>query len=302
MNDTEKILQEMRSMNAALSSKIEKSETEVLKAFKSVEKKVSKLEEELKSLKNDKSVLEQQVGTLEDKVEDLERKLKTKNIFIYGLDYIEHETRSTLEQHSINTLMELTQVEIKVEDIDIVRRIGKTPSENSSKPQPVLLTFTSERKRHEVLKNSSKLKGSNLRITPDYTKKILNDRNMLRNYMIQARNSGFSAKINSNKLIVNGESYTLEDLENFDFSTPSPEDICEPPFVENTEQSSSSAQTNIPEEPTQLTDFSGLKKSSRKKTSLKTHSSAPKKLVKIKQSVNRPSIKNYLRSHSTNPT
>lgn len=98
---------------------------------------------------------------------------------------------------------------------------GITLYVQNDKPRPILVTLSTERnKRFEILKNAFKLKGTNLKITADFTKKALEEKQKLREHLILARNNGYTARISYNKLVFNGEFYKVSELENIDSESP----------------------------------------------------------------------------------
>ncbi|KAF5296553.1 hypothetical protein FQA39_LY12471 [Lamprigera yunnana] len=60
---------------------------------------------------------------------------------------------------------------------------------------------------------AKKLKGTNIWISEDYSKQVQKQRKLLLPYMKKARTKGNKANFDQNKLIINGERYTLEQIQ-----------------------------------------------------------------------------------------
>lgn len=81
----------------------------------------------------------------------------------------------TVDRDSITEFFkDKLEVDIAVEDIDRVHRIGKRQQENANKPRAVIVKFTNYKARSLVWRNKSKLKGSQFIILEDLTKYNLN--------------------------------------------------------------------------------------------------------------------------------
>ena len=98
---------------------------------------------------------------------------------------------------------------------------------------PFKVEFISYIKKATILKNSNKLKGTNIYITNDLAQKQREENKILRKHLYLAKQEGNNnCYIKRNKLHVNNEIYTPQDLEN-----------CEEAETTHLEKSSSAPET-----------------------------------------------------------
>lgn len=81
----------------------------------------------------------------------------------------------------------------------MVRRIGR---KSEGKVRPILVTFTTYRRKIIVLKNKKLLKDQNIFITEDYPKSVLEIRKNLQEELTEIRKSGSFAFINYDKIVI----------------------------------------------------------------------------------------------------
>lgn len=142
--------------------------------------------------------------TLQNRIEYLERTNKKNNIIIFGLIKDDEKITTTLIIQELNKLLELNLAET---DINNLYRLGQF--ENS----PVKVEFISYLKKIQVLKNCSKLKGTNISIVHDLTPQQRQDNQILKKHLkVAKQNRNNICYIKKNKLHINEEIYTLEQL------------------------------------------------------------------------------------------
>ncbi|KAJ2948734.1 hypothetical protein O0L34_g7994 [Tuta absoluta] len=146
------------------------------------------LDDILKQLKECQTKIE----TLEEKVTSLEREKRNHNLVFHGIPETSGEKAETIMEIVKNEL----KVNIKIEDIDTVRKMGRNDK------APLIIRLTSLKKKQEILRNKKKLKGKSISITEDYPKEVLEERKALREKMEAERKEGKYAIIKYNKLIV----------------------------------------------------------------------------------------------------
>lgn len=166
--------------------------------------------------------LTEKVNYLETENQELKRKLNTcenearsNNLVIFGLQ--EQTDHSLIEIASDFTLTHL-EVTITCQDINNIYRIGKNPQ--NGKPRPLMLQLISNIKKQEIFKNVKKLKNSGITIANDLSETQRNKQKVLYQHLKEAKSKQYSAKIYKNTLIVNGESFTYEELIKKDSTTP----------------------------------------------------------------------------------
>ncbi|KAG5858341.1 hypothetical protein JTB14_012551, partial [Gonioctena quinquepunctata] len=93
---------------------------------------------------------------------------------------------------------------------------------NPDAEAPIKLEFLSYLKKRKLFENVHKLKGSKITILNDMCYEDRNNYKILQQHIKEARSKQLSAKIKGLRLIVDGESYTAQQLIQ---KTPEPEEI-----------------------------------------------------------------------------
>lgn len=154
-----------------------------------IDEKMSEIIEENKFLRN-------KVSELELKIKSLEREKRKNNLVFFGVEEIgksEHELVDYIKE----TIEELG-VQMNSNEISNVYRIGKK-AEN--KTRPVVVSFTTQWKKHLVLKNKSNF-PPNIYVKEDYSKETLEKRKQLQSQVDEERKNGNIAYLKHDKLIV----------------------------------------------------------------------------------------------------
>lgn len=167
------------------------------------------------ALQNKISSLENQSSKLKKRVLQLERKTRKNNIIIFGVSAEEAFLWETVIGIFKNTL----QIEILESDINDLYRIGK-PNDNNIRP--ITVEFISYQKKLLVLKNSKKLKGTNIFIAKDLCWEDQEANKVLTIYKNEARRKGDIAYIKGQSLIVNNVPYTIKQLKENEINFNSP--------------------------------------------------------------------------------
>ncbi|CAG9817050.1 unnamed protein product [Phaedon cochleariae] len=189
------ILDEIIKTRNELKNSIEASEARLLLKLEEANDKINKLELENKILK--------------DKVEYLEREAKRKNLIVFGLQKASDEITP---EFICSELEELLDVRVNQSEISDLYTIGI--GEN----RPLKIEFVNNFIKSKILKNCSKLKGTNIRIANDLTLKQRQDGQLLRKHLTLARlnDKNSNCFIRRNKLVVDNTSYSPEELEKSD--------------------------------------------------------------------------------------
>lgn len=153
------------------------------------------------SLKNENALLK-------DKLLTTQRNIKKNNIVIFGVPEQDNEDISeaviTLVEQNLGLTLQIT-------DFNNVYRIG-TSRENKSRA--IVVEFSRNLVKQEIFKNIIKLKGSGISIAHDLIREEREERKILYRHLKLAREKNQQAKILKNKLIIDGEIYTCQQLEN----------------------------------------------------------------------------------------
>ncbi|KAL1446945.1 hypothetical protein WDU94_015621, partial [Cyamophila willieti] len=135
-----------------------------------------------------------------EKIDKLERK---RNIMVFNCEEKENENWETLEKTMLNLFNENLGVNCRVEDLDECVRVG---TKGDGKIRPIKVSFTSYKKKLNVLRNKKKLKGTKTSITEDYNKQVRERRRALVPIVNQIRMKGEFAEIRFDKIFTSSMS------------------------------------------------------------------------------------------------
>lgn len=191
----------------------------------------AEIKKELAILKQGNDELKKENEYLRDRLLKTERKLKKYNLIIYGLT--EEENRSDEITSLLNLFNEKLNIDCQFADIRDYYRIGKKTEE---KNRPAAVEFVNYQLKVDILANSRQLKGTGIFLSNDYILEDYAQRKILYKNLKVARKNNCVAFIKSNALIVNGETYTSEELENNPIITEEEQTEKEITETKNTEQ------------------------------------------------------------------
>lgn len=176
---------------------------------KGMNEKLDFVMREIKEMKEENKNLRERVVKQEERIQHLEREVRKKNLIIKGIVDGEGEDENETRDKIVAVVQKIG-VDIDVKgDVDEVRRIGKYRPQQK---RPILVKLTKESTRRTVLKNAKKLKGTDIWIDEDYPREVQEERRRLMPRMKEARENGCKAIVKYNKLIINGEVHTAEEL------------------------------------------------------------------------------------------
>lgn len=163
---------------------------------KQTESLLEKMDQKIKPVSEENKMLRCEIEKLELKNDILEKEKKKQNILIFRLQ----EEEESGQQLLLRVKKEINNINVKLEEYEInkIYRIGT--KESNVKPRPVVITLTNMWKRNEILKN--KKKTSNIYITEDFPKKVLDKRRSLLPLLHEEWSKGNYAFINYDKLVV----------------------------------------------------------------------------------------------------
>lgn len=174
--------------------------------------KLNEIKSEIKSIKNTVFKLDNKCNELEKRIINLDRKVRKNNIIIFGLEEV---SEKNLLNYVLKKLNETLHIDLRDTDINNIYKIG---SKNT-----ILLEFISHLRKQLVFKNIKKLKGSNISITNDLCPEDQNNRKILYENLKEARKRNLTAIIKNNKLYVNNEAFTADQLINKENTTETEE-------------------------------------------------------------------------------
>lgn len=189
-----------------------------------INKQVNEIKEEfsctLNRLQNKLEKTEEVNKSLERKIIFLERKVRKNNIVVFGID----RSLSNILAAIVNLFNEVLEVPVKDVDLNDVYRLDT----KTNKDPPVVVEFISYQKKLLVLQNANKLKGRNIFIARDQCQEDRENTKELLIHQKEARNKGKTAFIKRGKLIVENETYTIDQLKPEEKEEPAVEIIEKP--------------------------------------------------------------------------
>lgn len=206
----EKILEDIQAKLTRMDTRTERIEN--------IETKIDKVYSEMEAtrkdhqeLKKQNKILEARIKMQEKHMEEMEKELRKRKIVIQGIKEEEDESNLIMYE-KVRVLMREMGITINMEqEIEEMRRLGKKDI-NKKGTRPILVEFGSLKKKKEVMNNKKNLKNARVWIADDYPKTILEERKELLKHMKKAREEGCRANIIYNKVIIDGESYTVEQI------------------------------------------------------------------------------------------
>lgn len=176
-----------------------------------LEEKLDESMEKMEKLTKENKELRTLAKNQEERICTLEREINGNKIVIYGIKEEKEETEDNLKKKT-SQIIQLLGVEVSGhKDIQEIRRLGEQAQTSS---RPVQLEFKTKKIRNEVLKEKKKLKVINkdIWIEETYSKNVLMERKELLKYMKEERSKGNTAYIRYNKISIQGNLYTLEEV------------------------------------------------------------------------------------------
>ncbi|CAG9817244.1 unnamed protein product [Phaedon cochleariae] len=243
----------LKEVNKNLSQRIENIEESTNNLAKVLHSEVETIRKKADKLEEENKILKQQLNKIE-------RKIITNNLVLYGLQETPEESKENLISSITHLFRNKLEVHLENSQINNIFRLGKRNTHN----RPILLSLTTYLKKSEILRNCSKLKGTGIVVCEELTTKDLEDRKILLGSLKEARAKNKHAVIKGRTLIIEGEAYTVEDIQNFDKgndyptspniernvqsepSTPSPKevDLEEDPAIQSSIDSEQEKATN----------------------------------------------------------
>lgn len=197
-----------------LNKKIEKMETDftnvkeevvtLRNSQRTMEKEGRNVKSTLKGVIEDNNILKKKLLELENKMEDDENKKKRENLVFYGIPQEILESNEACNKKIKVLIKERFDIELQT---SAIRRLGRL---NNGKPAPLLVSIPNENSRSTILKHAKKLKGSNVFVSPDYSKKIREKRTILNIKRMEAQKEGKTAYILGERLHIDNEVYEVD--------------------------------------------------------------------------------------------
>lgn len=153
---------------------------------------------------------QQNIKQLRDEVLHLERQRRKNNIIVFGLP-LGNRTADEIEEETVSILNNLLRLTIEKRDINNLYELGK------GQKKGILIQFVSYLTKKKIFKNISHLKGTKIGIAHDLCPHDREQNKILVKHLKEAKSNNKSAKIKKNKLEIDNQLYSIEELENSEF-------------------------------------------------------------------------------------
>lgn len=173
------LLQEIRASRSDLKGVIDAAETRLLLKLEEASRKIRQLEEENKDLRRS--------------VDHLQKAARAKNLIVRGLQVADGESVVTAVVERLGGLL---GVELALADLNNAYLIGVPPH------RLIKVEFISFLRRSEVLRNSYRLRGTNVFVNPDLTREERVVHKALRDRLKLERSRGVKCYLRGGKLII----------------------------------------------------------------------------------------------------
>lgn len=154
------------------------------------------LDEKMKTIMEINSALQTKISELESEVKFLKDEKRRNNLVFFGIDEV-GKTECELVD-CIKDVITESQTHFESKEINKIYRIGK---HTNNKNRPVVVTITTQWKKHLILRNKSKLPHG-IYVKEDFSKEMLEKRKQLQLQVEEEKKKGNTAFIRYNKLVV----------------------------------------------------------------------------------------------------
>lgn len=142
------------------------------------------------------------------KLTDLEDRSRRANLIIHGVLENTNENDTSLRTAVATDIFEKT-LGVKCKSIARIHRLGRQGSR-----RPVIAYFQDYQEKQEVLKNSNKLKGSNIYVQNDYSQCTLRKRRLLWESAKAERDSRKRVTLIHDKIKIDGKLFGWDEAKN----------------------------------------------------------------------------------------
>lgn len=190
--------------NEEIKNQISNQQEALTKEIKAIRQEIL---EDVSQIRQENIALREEIKELKDRLTIVDKESKKYKLVVHGLEEGQDEVSDL--RGCLDLINQNLGVECRFSDIRNSFRLGKPLAE---KHRPLSLETNNYFLKKEILKNSKKLKGTPIFISPDYTREEQADQKLLYQHLKKVRQSGQPAYIRNRTLIVDGQKLTLEEL------------------------------------------------------------------------------------------
>lgn len=193
---------------------LEKENDSLRESLEFALKSVEDLTEETKVQRKAMSELTEDVRNLTQTVTfERERAIKLEshsrrnNLIFYNIPEEAKESTSKTEDLIYTFLEEKLNMEAEEASNISIERAHRLGKRKEDKPRPIIVKLSFHKDKEHILSNASKLAGTGFGISQDFPKEIVEIRKGLIKVMKEERKKGRAAKLNYDKLYIDGQIY-----------------------------------------------------------------------------------------------
>ena len=195
---TDKVLTKMNELETKINQKFDAVNTEI----EHLQTDVSVLQEENEVLRTAYDELAQRVVTLEQRADDQESRSKRNNLLFFGIKRDENETTQASENKVKDILRQNLELTDNIE-FDRAHRVG-TKSE-----APIIVKCTFYKDKLKILRNKSKLEGTQMYVKEDFPVNVRHIRKILGTLTKTHRDRGERVKVVYDHVYIDNKKYVL---------------------------------------------------------------------------------------------
>ncbi|XP_040359711.2 uncharacterized protein LOC121047998, partial [Ixodes scapularis] len=151
-----------------------------------------------------------EITSLYKQVDDLENRSRRNNLIIRGISEAAPETEEVLVRSVTHEVFDGI-LKVKVDSIERIHRLGR---QIPGRIRPVIVKFADFRDKMKILNNCSKLKGTQISINEDFSKRVVEIRKHLWNSTADERKEGAKARLVFDKVKINNVLYAWDEVRN----------------------------------------------------------------------------------------
>nr|KAG5696829.1 hypothetical protein BaRGS_030953 [Batillaria attramentaria] len=163
---------------------------------------IRSLKEENGGLQEENSELKGRLDDAESKIDDLEGRSRRNNILVHGLPRV--GAQETWEQCE-GALKDMFREKMELDDDFVMDRVHRLRQNDPN--SPIIAHFAFSKDRERVMRAKQKLKGSNIFIGEDFSKRVREVRKKLSPFLKKVRDEGKRCKMVFDHLIIDGKHF-----------------------------------------------------------------------------------------------
>lgn len=157
-------------------------------------------------------------NALVKRIDDLDNRSRRNNLIIRGIKEDVNETEEALRK-KVNVDVFHTILNLKVDSVERIHRLGKR---QGGKDRPIILRLSDFRDKTKILRNCFKLRGKEISINEDFSKRILEIRRRLWDSSSEERKRGIKVKLMFDKMKINDVVYGWNEATNMRYICKEP--------------------------------------------------------------------------------